>query len=931
MNPLLLLLFACNIKEKVPLTETGIVSAEPSQEPGIETDDSAIEDSGEIETGFECSDLFSPSLDWFAVEEVSEMQGDVSFAQTHVISEEETRLAPSLVTHRAMTILFDPESDIDAGQDIRISAWKDEQLLGVLAMDPPSFLPEVLESQLTEEILEPWSETAWSAFLPYHWVESGVELQIGKEENGVLYRRLSLLGNLSAPHVFTVSRSKIVLFGEQDFETDTVSASQLSQDFFATVPFAELRWVDSTPWVLDEIVVKGVDGPVLVSSEGERNAMTTDPDRWNILKHIFTRRLHLANIGKGLYNPGFTGGNSPYSFGTTLGLGWVQNDDGLYVDINNAPYSAGWTGWSSIWQGECSNVFNHEIGHSMTLEHFTGGAAASWGIDSEYPLNGENLVTHPWGFDTTRNMFRSWYRVDGTGVVYKEDGSIQGKRDSMNGGESSNMMTCFPQYTAYHSWKIQNWAETRGSFRDIDGNKSLFTWNVQTQEYEEYFPSEFQPDLLALNKPTATIIGALGEELENSTVYPPIYWSSGNQFELPDPQQPDLIGDFDGANYYLKITYQDGTEDYALINQTTVSSEALELFSVNIDLRRSPETVQLFRSETGYPNINYATSTELYSRTILEPDEDELEPVLLSGKGALANGTLVLTDRCEQDINCEQRRVESFWRVSSDDIYFTEDSEDIETCSDLDSRSSFLVTVNNEEGETQEVTVLAQRVIRSQEHSWATILNDRTPWTSQANQEQGLRLWLPYSENQDLGAGQWHGEHRIFKWQGDASSEIAMRLDFEVLEADVVDLASPFESESLSTPNSSLYFLLSDPTIGPTTRVWWGNSDPTPLTIPVIDQETGASETLHLNSWKKTCNLGWGTMWSLNSGQTADDDCPSQVYLALPDSGNEHLESGHLYQSPVSQPIIFEGLYWHGSFSGQLAGRFVFQFQYQVP
>ena len=105
--------------------------------------------------------------------------------------------------------------------------------------------------------------------------------------------------------------------------------------------------------------------------------MTTDPDRWDILKLIFTHRMSLANIGKGLYNTNFGGGNSPYSFGTSLGLGWVRNDDGSYSDINDAPYSAGWTGWSSIWHGECGNVFNHEVGHSFTLEHFTEGSSAS--------------------------------------------------------------------------------------------------------------------------------------------------------------------------------------------------------------------------------------------------------------------------------------------------------------------------------------------------------------------------------------------------------------------------------------------------------------------------------------------------------------------------------------------------------------------------
>jgi hypothetical protein len=34
---------------------------------------------------------------------------------------------------------------------------------------------------------------------------------------------------------------------------------------------------------------------------------------------------------------------------------------------------------------ECGNTISHEIGHSMTLSHFTTGTAASWGIADEYP------------------------------------------------------------------------------------------------------------------------------------------------------------------------------------------------------------------------------------------------------------------------------------------------------------------------------------------------------------------------------------------------------------------------------------------------------------------------------------------------------------------------------------------------------------------
>ena len=155
--------------------------------------------------------------------------------------------------------------------------------------------------------------------------------------------------------------------------------------------------------------------------------------------------MSLANTGRGLHQvEPWEGDSSPYSFGTSVGSGWVVSSDGSYSDINDAPHAAGWTGWTAMWLGECGNTFIHELGHSATLEHFNFGTAEAWGIAEEYPEDGINQANHPWGFDTTRNQFRTWYRVDSSGPV-DNNGMWQGKQDPMNGGESSNTLHCFPQ------------------------------------------------------------------------------------------------------------------------------------------------------------------------------------------------------------------------------------------------------------------------------------------------------------------------------------------------------------------------------------------------------------------------------------------------------------------------------------------------------
>jgi hypothetical protein len=97
-----------------------------------------------------------------------------------------------------------------------------------------------------------------------------------------------------------------------------------------------------------------------------------------------------------------------------------------------------------MWLGDCGNLFIHEIGHTLSLSHFVSGSSARRGITEEYPNDGVNMEYHPWGYDTYKRKFRTWYRVDNNGPVITETGETQGKKDPMNGGESANTLTCFP-------------------------------------------------------------------------------------------------------------------------------------------------------------------------------------------------------------------------------------------------------------------------------------------------------------------------------------------------------------------------------------------------------------------------------------------------------------------------------------------------------
>ena len=938
---LLLCVGACSDGNK-PSNDTSNATVNEPSDSSIHIEDSS---SQQYETGTpntddsvddhtdECAERQEQILTWFTGDGV-EMTGTVWFGHTHVTEAEDPRWAPKPVSFRDTLILFDSDIELAQDTDLRITAMRGSERLGVLQVNPPERLPTILEQDLTEEPLEPWSVNVWSVHVPWNWMEESVTLHIGYEDNGNLHEFTHTLSDLGAPHRFTVSRTKIVLFGDESFDTTTYSAQQLGLDFFSVLPISELHWVDSTNWVLDEIVVRGANGPVKVSNESERLTETSDPDRWGILKNIFTHRVNLANTGLGLRNTTFSGGNSPYSFGTVLGLGWVVDENGVYVDINNAPYSAGWTGWSSIWHGECGNVFNHEIGHSFTLEHFTEGTGNSWGIADQYPNDGVNLDTHPWGYDNTRRQFRTWYRVDENGVVYQNNGDIQGKRDSMNGGESSNALHCFPQYTGYHAWKIQNWVEGTPTFARSIGGADIVQWNPSTRRYDTQ--SSNNPSPVEVFTPVATIIGSLANtetSLEANHVYPPIFWSSGNLFALPDPTQSGLTN-FEGANYIAEITTSDNQIHYALINQSTVTDTNLHLFSFNISLNENPVQVRLLHSESAYPNIDMSNLSELAVHSFEAPVELPQQSTI--GRHTLNTGKISITNWCEEGVNCNQRSGELTWS-DHEALSFQTNSSTPTLCSDDQSLLEFTVDAEHQNGTRDSITLRGQRIVESNGTEWTVAMNDSTSWSQHPNVRQSLKVWMPYESNQHLTPGTWRSdghpikvlsgsEHDAVKI-GEASVDISVTIET----MDIIDLNQIYESTSLTTIESSLYFVLTDPTVGPTTREWWGSNNYTPLSISMIDQDTGEPTIVTVNSAKQTCNLGWGTLWTINSGQIADTGCTYQIRLEMPNSGNEHLISGHTYRSPNSQPIIFEGRRWHSPNANNLVGRFVFQMEYTAP
>jgi len=234
------------------------------------------------------------------------------------------------------------------------------------------------------------------------------------------------------------------------------------------------------------------------------------------------------------------------------------------------------------------------------------------------------------------------------------------------------------------------------------------------------------------------------------------------------------------------------------------------------------------------------------------------------------------------------------------------------------------------DGERVEIEVHAQRVVASSAGSVRVPINDVTPWNTSPDVTQSLRVWIPYAANADLAPGRHRsaGELVVHGLRADEPfSATALHIDLTVLEHTPADLGEEVVSPPLTTPASSMYFLLRDGRIGPTARIWWGGAGPTPLRLPVYDEAGGAEAILVLDAWQQETCGGRSSRWELHAGRVAGE-CEHRAVLRVAAVGNEHLQRGRTYRTDPSSPLVIEGRRWHAPEAEKLIRTFAFDVAY---
>ena len=107
-----------------------------------------------------CAPQSNTLENWLSLDQEVTLSGEISWAQTHWITQNEQRLAPILLAHRDALLIFEPTSRLPVPVEegitpLRVSVFLEGERIGTVAFNPPSDFPTMLEAELTDELLPP--------------------------------------------------------------------------------------------------------------------------------------------------------------------------------------------------------------------------------------------------------------------------------------------------------------------------------------------------------------------------------------------------------------------------------------------------------------------------------------------------------------------------------------------------------------------------------------------------------------------------------------------------------------------------------------------------------------------------------------------------------------------------------------------------------
>ena len=505
----------------------------------------------------------------------------LQFVQSHSVdpSGNEARNMPRLTSEREALLLVTPDPSLGKLQQLELEVSLDGKPLGKLAMRHPDQLYKADRSSTDARPDVVYSRRAWSAVLPWNWVQPGVTLRLHDEQGRSGQIDDSAI-DFAPPGELVVQSIRLGLLtpppqsGGHWFLTQPARAAT---DYFQTVPIARMVTSQYEDMYLPRVMVgSGKIYDVDIDGSSASNGGVYEGDmRENTAKSTFSTGINLANIG--VTSAGMVSQENPHLTQSAV----IHHARGVYINgVHNHGLSGGNGQLTLI--DSVGNEFSHEIGHHYGLGHYPGQQGDNYFWAGHHHDSG-------WGYIAYRKRMRAnlhWNRGKNDGMngmpVYADAYSFGS--DAMSGGHYASSLSRYTHYTGY-STKLRIQPAVDKAMVSASSPTGYRKWDASTRRMEVFAARVPNSSRVWYNSADGnylaprrfgvqvfTLLGGYDPVTGSAILYPPARGNWGHVFNLPAPVNQDTQ-----KTCWVSVNFANGKNQNIAVAPNRMGSNANKL------------------------------------------------------------------------------------------------------------------------------------------------------------------------------------------------------------------------------------------------------------------------------------------------------------------------------------------------------------------
>lgn len=431
--------------------------------------------------------------------------GAVFFAQTHVRQPQEEGF--NLVGSKGALIKVNMTSDSGENAPIVTATLILNGATETLTLTGPTTLSDPID--LRPGFIVHKFENSFTAIIPKEWVQPGLTISIEADDERIDFDSLKI----GAPNKIIMNMFDVNFFASAPGDY----AAGWKEEMQSKLPVSEIELRRLPNIIFSELTIP---------PRGDVNATAA---------RVSSKEEYQTITGAGF--DGEQGAAAQWNGALKAAAGTRGRYALFYVNIYGVSSGGQAGGYGGVGNGNNLGIFNHELGHALSLPH--------WGNNANYPYRGDMFgISAPevfkdvhvgpvWAFDLEKNKF-----IPPTVQANAVGGDVGTyKKDPMQGGGSGDQEEGFlmRHFSDYSINKIQNFLEDHIVVQNGDGG-AFSSWDATTNGYTKTNDNNGVQFAVEKDIQVISVMAGVSAVTPQATIlYPPIGPYQSGIIDLFDP------------------------------------------------------------------------------------------------------------------------------------------------------------------------------------------------------------------------------------------------------------------------------------------------------------------------------------------------------------------------------------------------------------